>query len=135
MKLFTVGPVACYPEVLQEMSRQMYSHRSAEYKQMHAETVELLQNLIETENSIYLFSSTGTGFMEAAVRNCVHKKILCCVNGSFGKRFAQAAASNGKQVEVFNTPLGQPIIPDVLDDTLLKLPDVERILFWTLNRR
>ena len=127
MKLFTVGPVACYPEVLLEMGRQMYSHRSDEYKRMHSETVELLQKLIETENSIFLFSSTGTGFMEAAVRNCVHKKILCCINGSFGKRFAQAAASNGKQVEVFNTPLGQPILPDVLDDTLLKLPDVEAV--------
>lgn len=127
MKLFTVGPVACYPEVLQEMSRQMYSHRSAEYKQMHSETVELLQNLIETENSIYLFSSTGTGFMEAAVRNCVHKKILCCVNGSFGKRFAQVAATNGKQVDVINVPLGKPILADVLDDALLKLSEIEAV--------
>lgn len=127
MKLFTVGPVACYPEVLQEMSRQMYSHRSAEYKQMHSETVELLQNLIETENSIFLFSSTGTGFMEAAVRNCVHKKILCCVNGSFGKRFAQVAATNGKQVDVINAPLGKPILADVLDDALLKLSEIEAV--------
>jgi aspartate aminotransferase-like enzyme len=127
MRLFTVGPVACYPEVLVEMSRQMYSHRSDEYKRMHSETVELLQNLIETENSVFLFSSTGSGFMEAAVRNCVQKKILCCVNGSFGKRFAQVAASNGKQVEVINAPLGQPIIPDVLDDTLLKLPEIEAV--------
>jgi len=127
MKLFTVGPVACYPEVLLEMGRQMYSHRSDEYKQMHSETVELLQNLIETESSIFLFSSTGTGFMEAAVRNCVHKKILCCINGSFGKRFAQVAESNGKQVEVINAPLGKPIIADVLDDTLLKLPEAEAV--------
>jgi aspartate aminotransferase-like enzyme len=127
LKLFTVGPVACYPEVLQEMSHQMYSHRSDEYKQMHSETVELLQNLLETENSVFLFSSTGTGFMEATIRNCVHKKILCCVNGSFGKRFAQVAATNGKQVEVVNAPLGKPILPDILDDALLKLPEIEAV--------
>lgn len=127
MKLFTVGPVACYPEVLQEMSRQMYSHRSDEYKQMHSETVELLQDLIETQNSVFLFSSTGTGFMEAAIRNCVHKKILCCVNGSFGKRFAQVATTNGKEVEVINAPLGKPILVDILDDALLKLPEIEAV--------
>ncbi|MEE9509443.1 MAG: aspartate aminotransferase, partial [Candidatus Bathyarchaeia archaeon] len=39
MKLFTVGPVACYPEVLDEMRQQMYSHRSDKYKQLHRETV------------------------------------------------------------------------------------------------
>jgi len=127
LRLFTVGPVACYPEVLHEMGRQMYSHRSDEYKQMHSETVELLQTLIETKSSVYLFSSTGTGFMEAAIRNCVHKKVLCCVNGSFGKRFAQVAATNGKQVEVISAPLGKPILPDVLDDALLKLPEVEAV--------
>ena len=70
MKLFTVGPVACYPEVLDVMKQQMYSHRSAEYKRLHRETVEALQIFLETEAQVYLFSSTGTGFMEAAVRVC-----------------------------------------------------------------
>jgi aspartate aminotransferase-like enzyme len=127
VKLFTVGPVACYPEVLETMKQQMYSHRSAEYKQLHRETVELLQKFLETEAQVYLFSSTGTGFMEGAVRNCVHKKMLCCVNGSFGKRFTEVASLNGKLVETLEPPLGEPIIPDVLDDTLKKCPDVEAV--------
>ena len=74
MKLFTVGPVACYPEVLEAMGMQMVSHRSAEYKKLHVETVEMLQKLLETENEVFLFSSTGSGFMEASIRNCVNKK-------------------------------------------------------------
>jgi aspartate aminotransferase-like enzyme len=65
LKLFTVGPVACYPEVLKEMGQQMFSHRSQEYKQLHTETVEMLQNFLETENEGFLFSSTGSGFMVA----------------------------------------------------------------------
>ena len=67
MKLFTVGPVACNPEVLTAMEEQMYSHRSGEYIELHYGTVERLQDFIGTESDIYLFSSTGTGFMEAAV--------------------------------------------------------------------
>ena len=127
MKLFTVGPVACYPEVLEEMKRQMFSHRSEEYKKLHRETVEMLQRFLETENQVFLFPGSGTGFMEGAVRNCVDKKMLCCVNGSFGDRFADVAVSNGKAVERLEAPLGEPITPDLLDDKLLKCPDVEAV--------
>jgi aspartate aminotransferase-like enzyme len=127
MKLFTVGPVACYPEVLEEMKQQMFSHRSEEYKRLHRETVELLQRFLETENQVFLFSSTGTGFMEASVRNCVREKIVCCVNGSFGKRFKDVAIANGKMVETIEPPLGEPITPELLDDKLSKCPDVEAV--------
>lgn len=127
MKLFTVGPVACYPEVLNEMKIQMFSHRSEEYKKLHKETVELLQKFLETESQVFLFSSTGTGFMEASVRSCVDKKLLCCVNGSFGKRFVEVATSNGKEVEIVASPLGKPIEPDLLEDRLSRCRDVEAV--------
>jgi aspartate aminotransferase-like enzyme len=127
MKLFTVGPVACYPEVLEAMGRQMVSHRSKEYKTLHVETVEMLQRFLGTNNEVFLFTSTGTGFMEASVRNCVNKKMLCCVCGSFGKRFAEVAAANGKQVEMLEVPLGEPIMPDLLDKKLSKHKDVEAV--------
>ena len=52
MKLFTVGPVACYPKVLDVMGLQMFSHRSKEYLELHFDTVRRLQAYIETENPI-----------------------------------------------------------------------------------
>ena len=127
LKLFTVGPVACYPEVLEAMGQQMISHRSEEYKKLHVETVEMLRKFLETENEVFLFSSTGSGFMEASVSNCVTKKMLCCVCGSFGKRYADVAAANGKQVETLKVPLGEPVTPDLLDEKLSKTPDVEAV--------
>lgn len=127
MKLFTVGPVACYPEVLEAMGQQMYSHRSKEYFALHYETVKLLQNFIETRNEVFLFSSTGTGFMEASVRNCVRKNMLCCINGSFGERFSEVATANGKTVVKLEPPLGEPILPDVLDKALKEHPEVEAV--------
>jgi aspartate aminotransferase-like enzyme len=125
--LFTVGPVACYPEVLEAMGQQMVSHRSEEYKKLHVETVELLQRFLGTENEVFLFSSTGSGFMEASVRNCVNKKMLCCICGSFGKRFADVGVSNGKQVETIEMPLGEPVTADLLDQKLSEIPDVEAV--------
>jgi len=127
LKLFTVGPVACYPEVLEAMGMQMVSHRSEEYKNLHVETVELLQRFLGTENEVFLFSSTGSGFMEASIRNCVNKKMLCCICGSFGKRYAEVATANGKQVETLKVPLGEPMLPDLLDQKLSEIPDVEAV--------
>jgi len=106
---------------------QMVSHRSEEYKTLHIETVEMLQRFLETKNEVFLFSSTGSGFMEASVRNCVTKKMLCCVCGSFGKRYAEVAIANGKQVETLEVPLGEPILPDLLDKKLSETPDVEAV--------
>ncbi len=127
MKLFTVGPVACYPEVLDAMSHQMYSHRSKEYFALHYETVRLLQEFISTKNEVFLFSSTGTGFMEASVRNCVRKNILCCINGSFGERFAEVAEANDLNVTKLAPPLGEPISESDLDNMLSKNPDIEGV--------
>ena len=127
MKLFTVGPVACYPEVLEAMGHQMYSHRSKEYFTLHYDTVKLLQSFISTKNEIFLFSSTGTGFMEASVRNCVRKKMICCINGSFGERFAEVAESNGITLIKLTPPLGEPISPTELDKLLTEHPDVEAV--------
>ena len=127
MKLFTVGPVACYPEVLEAMGRQMVSHRSKEYLELHYETVRLLQDFISTKNQVFLFSSTGTGFMEASVRNCVRKKIVCCINGSFGERFAEVAESNGVGLVKLAPPLGQPVSAEELNRILDANPDVEAV--------
>jgi aspartate aminotransferase-like enzyme len=127
LKLFTVGPVACYPEVLEVMGHQMCSHRSKEYLALHYETVKLLQEFLSTKNEVFLFSSTGSGFMEASVRNCVRKKMLCCINGSFGERFAEVAEANGRAIEKMAPALGQPIMPADLDEMLTKHPDLEAV--------
>ena len=127
MKLFTVGPVACRPEVLEEMRRQMFSHRSEEYRVLHRRTVELLQEFLETESQVFLFPSSGSGVMEGTVRNCVERKLLCCINGEFGRRYAEVAELNGKEVERLETELGSPTTPKLLDEKLSSNPDVEAV--------
>ena len=127
MKLFTVGPVACPPEVLEEMKRQMFSHRSKEYKEAHLQTVERLQRFLETENQVFIFPSSGSGVMEATVRNCVERKMLCCISGAFGKRYAQVGESNGREVERLDAMLGKPNTPELLDEKLSSSPDVEAV--------
>jgi len=127
MKLFTAGPVACRPEVLQEMGKQMFSHRSKEYQQLQKETVERMQKFLETQSHVFLFPSSGSGAMEASIRNCVEKKVLCCICGEFGERYAKVALANGKEVVRLEVELGKPITPELLDEKLKQNPDVEAV--------
>ena len=127
MKLFTAGPVACRPEVLEEMRRQMFSHRSKEYKELHSQTVQRLQKFLETYNQVFLFTSSSSGVMEATVRNCVERKLMCCINGEFGRRYAKIGESNGREVVLLETELGSPTTPDLLDEKLCSVPDVEAV--------
>lgn len=127
MKLFTAGPVSCYPEVLQEMGRQMFSHRSEEYHRLHRETVGRLKWFLNTEQGVFLFSSSSTGLMEASVRNCVRKKLLCTVTGEFGERYAKVAEANGREVVILQTELGRPVLHDQLEEELHRHPDVEAV--------
>ena len=127
MKLFTVGPVACYPEVLEAMGMQMLSHRSKEYRDLHFETVAMLQDFIETDDRVFLFSATGTGFMEASVLNCVRDKMIVCVNGSFGERFASVGVKNGRDVISVVAEPGEPIQPEMIETAIETEPDVEAV--------
>ncbi len=63
-------------------------------------------------------ASSGTGLWEAAVRNCVNKKVLTCVNGAFAERFSDVAEMNGKAIEVLSVPWGQPILPEAVVERL-----------------
>ncbi len=127
MKLFTVGPVACYPRVLDVMDTQMFSHRSKEYRETHREITKRLQDFLETEEKVFTFPSSGSGVMESSVRNCVNEKMLCCTNGAFGRRYANVAEANGREVEKLEIESGKPIPPEELDEKLSKLPDVEAV--------
>lgn len=130
LKLFTAGPVACFPEVLEIMKVQMLSHRSAEYRSLHRDTVERLAEFLEARRStVLLIPASGTGFMEASIRNAVSPKgkVLVTIIGEFGNRYKEAVERNGRVPIVLEKPLGKPVLPEELDDALKKNPDVEAV--------
>jgi aspartate aminotransferase-like enzyme len=126
-KLFTAGPVACFPEVLEIMKVQMFSHRAKEYKAIHTDTITRLRSFLEVENGeVLLFPSSGTGIMEASVRCGVPKggKVLSTVIGEFGNRFKEEVNSNGRIAIPLEYEAGKAVRLNDLDDALRKNPDV-----------
>ncbi|MEA1994439.1 MAG: alanine--glyoxylate aminotransferase family protein [Euryarchaeota archaeon] len=128
--LFTAGPVACFPEVLEIMNVQMFSHRSAEYKTVHMDTIGRLKSFLELEKGeVLLFPNSGTGIMEASIRNGVSKggTVLVTMIGAFGNRFKQVVETNGRKVVPLEYDCGKAVNPEDLDAALREHPDVEAV--------
>jgi len=117
-RMFVPGPVDVDDEVLQAQAQPMLPHRSAEFEELFHRASEKAQKLFFTENRILLSASSGTGFQEAAIRNLVDKKVLCCVNGAFADRWYDVAISNGIEVEKLAFDWDQPVNPGRVADTV-----------------
>ena len=117
-KLFIPGPTHVVDEILEAMAVPMIGHRDPLYAKMHGEVVEKLKKLLYTDNRIYLSTSSSTGMMEGAIRNCVQTKALMTDCGAFSKRWAQIATANGKETEVIKVEMGEAVTPEMVDEKL-----------------
>lgn len=117
-KLFIPGPTHVVDEVLEAMAMPMIGHRDSLYSDLHGEVVEKLKKMLYTNNRIYLSTSSSTGMMEGAIRNCVKEKALMTDCGAFSKRWAQIATANGKEIEVIKVEMGEAIMPEMVDEKL-----------------
>jgi len=117
-KLFIPGPTHVVDEILEAMAVPMIGHRDSLYSDIHGAAVEKLKKMLYTDNRIYLSTSSSTGMMEGAIRNCVKTKALMTDCGAFSKRWAQIATANGKETEVIKVEMGEAITPEMVDEYL-----------------
>lgn len=121
-KFFLPGPTDVRREVLESMVHPMFAHRGPEMIAMLQRMATPLKQLFRTERPILMSTSSATGFMEAAVRSGVRKRVLVVDGGFFGDRFARIAERNGKQVVRLPIPLGRTVEAEELDGWLTKHP-------------
>jgi len=119
-KLFIPGPTHVVDEILEAMSVPMIGHRDKLYSDLHGQVVTKLKKFLHTDGHIYLSTSSSTGMMEGAIRNCVNKKVLMTDCGAFSKRWAQIATLNNKEIDLIKVEMGQAITPEMVDEYLSK---------------
>lgn len=119
-RLFIPGPVQVEDEILAELSRPMIGHRDAEFAELAGPVHEMLKRLFRTRSRVFIGTTSATGVMEGAVRNCVRRKVLCCVNGAFSARWHEICLSNGMDVEALEVPWGQPIRAEMVAERLAR---------------
>lgn len=96
-RLFTPGPASVPVETLMESARPMVHHRKKVFKDIYAETLEKLKEVFQTSGEIFIFSSSGTGAMEAALLNLTSPgdKAIVINSGKFGARWESLSETFG----------------------------------------
>jgi predicted phosphoserine aminotransferase len=117
-QLFIPGPTDVHPDVLAAQNRSMIGHRGQNFEELFARIQPKLRRVFFTRGRVYVSTSSGTGLQEAAVRNCVAHKVLCCVNGSFSQRWYETAVANGKQAGRLDVEWGKAVKPETIDEAL-----------------
>ncbi len=117
-KLFIPGPVEVDSDVLNAMGTPMIGHRTSEYSDLQKGVTEKLQKLMYTSNDIIISTSSGTGLLEMAIRNCTAKRAIVFSVGAFGNRWHQIAVGNGVPADKHEVEWGTPILPEMVDEYL-----------------
>jgi len=117
-KLFIPGPTEVRKEILKEMSKPMIGHRSKDFNKLFDEVVPKVNRLFYTKNKIFLSTSSSTGLMEAAIRNCVKKRCLNLMCGAFSDRWYQITVLNGKETDKLEVTWGRAVKPDMIEEKL-----------------
>jgi predicted phosphoserine aminotransferase len=119
-KLFIPGPTHVREEILEAQTAPMLGHRSKEYSDLQGEVRPKLQKLLYTEQPVFIYMSTGTGLMEASLRQSVQKRALIPVCGAFSDRWYNIAVANGAPADRIDVEWGQGFTPELLDEALSK---------------
>ena len=113
-KLFIPGPIAVSDKTLRAMAQPMIGHRSTDFVALYQSIQPDLQALFETQDPVYLSTSSAWGVMEGSLRNVVRKKVLTCMNGAFSDKWNDVALRLGKQAGALRAEWGQPIDPEAV---------------------
>lgn len=123
-RLFTPGPTPLLPSAQTAMASYGMHHRTADFRALFTRVLGDLKEFIGTKNDVLVLTSSGTGFMEAAVTNLTSPgdKVLVLTAGKFGERWVSLAKAFGCVVETVSAPYGETFS---LEEVRRKLaPDV-----------
>lgn len=111
--LLTPGPSQVPPEVLMRLAEPVFHHRTPRFKRIYKKVLERLQRVFLTSNETAVFTSSGTGAMEAAVVNVIPpgKKVLTIEGGKFGERWGEICDAFGIEHKSIPLEWGKAVDP------------------------
>ncbi len=110
-RLFTPGPTPVPEEVLLELARPMFHHRTPEYRAMLEQVTKDLQYVLGTSQDVYTITGSGSAAMEAAVSNVVApgETVIAVRGGKFGERWSELGKAFGAGVVDIDTEWGTAV--------------------------
>jgi len=119
-RLFTPGPTDVPPEVLNEMAKPIFHHRTDRFRQMQARVHAGLKKILLTDNEVLTLVGSGTAAIEAAIACSVprDKKVLIADGGKFGERWVKVGRRYGLDVDEVKLPWGTALSPKLVSEKL-----------------
>jgi aspartate aminotransferase-like enzyme len=114
------GPTTVPERVRQAIAEPVLNHRGPEFRAILSRAEELMKPILGTANPILFFASSGTGVMEASLVNVISPgdRVLVCVHGQFGERFAAIASALGANVDQLNFEWGTAVDPAAVEQRI-----------------
>ena len=110
-RLLTPGPTPLLPAAQRALAAAEVHHRSDEFRRVFTAVLADLKYFYGTANDVMLFTSSGTGAMEAAISNLFSagERVLVATSGKFGERWVELARAFGLEVECVAAPYGRAV--------------------------
>ena len=123
-RLFTPGPTPVPEEVLLELARPMFHHRTADYRKMLEEVTKGMQYVFGTSQEVYTITGSGSAAMEASVACVVApgEKMIAVRGGKFGERWVEMGEAFGAEVVALDVEWGTAASAQLIADTLKANP-------------
>ena len=119
-RLLIPGPTEVSPEILQEQSRPVISHRSREFTALYTGIIDKLTKFLQLPNGFKatVTTSSGTLWFDIVGRSIVKEKALACINGAFASRFGETVRACGKQTDYLEVDWGKAVKPNMIAEKL-----------------
>jgi len=128
-RLLTPGPTPLYPPALHAMMASDMHHRTEDFRKAYRACLSDLKEVMGTSNDVLMFACSGTGAMDATVSNLFSKgdKVIVCVAGKFGERWAEIAKAYGLDAKVLTVPYGQAVSAQQVEAALAEHPETKGV--------
>jgi aspartate aminotransferase-like enzyme len=128
-RLLTPGPTPLYPPALHAMMASDIHHRTEDFRKIYRSCLADLKEVMGTAHDVLMFAASGTGAMDATVSNLLSRgdKVIVCVAGKFGERWAEIAKAYGLDANVLTVPYGSAVSAAQVEAALAAEPAAKAV--------
>ena len=129
-RLFTPGPVSAYPPGLSAALEANIHHRTPEFKEILTNVTTSLKRVFGDPDHCFLFASSGTGAMEAAISNffSAGDNVLVASCGKFGERWIELTRRFGLNPYILKSNYGETVHASEIGSYLRNSPQTKGVL-------
>jgi len=132
--LLSPGPTPVPEDVLSVAAEPIIHHRTPEFSEIFMDVSEGLKYVFQTEQDVFVLTSSGSGAMETAIVNTLSPgdKVISLSGGKFGERWGKICRAYGVEVRKVDLEWGEPYTKEQLAEELKANPDTKAV-FTTLS--